>query len=324
MFKLQKGDEVRVIAPAKSLKFIGEVNTNIAIKALEDLGLKVTFGKNVMNTERRLSASISDRVSDIHDAYKDKNVKMIFTVIGGFNSNQLLPYLDWDLIKNNPKPLCGYSDITSLLIALKTKTNSLNFYGPHFSSFAMIHNSAFIKNEFKKMVLSDEDVFEMGISEKWSDDTWFINQEKRDFVKNSGGWIINEGQGTGKLFGGNLSTIMLIKGTEYWPQITEDTILFIECVSLFGYDEFERNLVSLIQSPFFKYVKGLMIGRTQKDSEISQDDIFEIIRSKKELENIPVVANLDFGHTMPITIIPYGKEATISAQNNNLKIIIKK
>ena len=105
------------------------------------MGYKVSFGKNVMNSvnEDFCCGSISDRVADIHEAFRDKNVKAILTVIGGYNINQLLDYIDFKLIKENPKIFCGFSDITALSNAIYSKTGLVTYYGPHFSSFGMIH-----------------------------------------------------------------------------------------------------------------------------------------------------------------------------------------
>ena len=108
--KLKKGDKVMVIAPARGLKMIGKDAREIATERLNSLGLEVVFAPNTNDTnwDYMGSSSIEKRVADIHSAFSDKSVKAIFTVIGGFNSNQLLEYVDYDLIKNNPKIFCGY------------------------------------------------------------------------------------------------------------------------------------------------------------------------------------------------------------------------
>ena len=112
--KLKKGDEVRIIAPSRSMKILSEEIKNIANERFSDLGLELSFGKHVYETNEFNSLSIESRIEDLHEAFSDKNVKAVITVIGGFNSNQLLRYIDWDLIKNNPKIFLGYSDITIL------------------------------------------------------------------------------------------------------------------------------------------------------------------------------------------------------------------
>src|SRR3989339_1738471 len=133
--KLQQGDEIRIIAPAASMAIISEETKATATRRLIDLGLNVSFGAHAEENDDFNSSSIVSRVEDFHRAFSDKNVKAILTVIGGFNSNQLLRYLDWELIKNNPKIFCGYSDITALNNAIFARTGLVNYSGPHYSSF---------------------------------------------------------------------------------------------------------------------------------------------------------------------------------------------
>lgn len=102
-----------------------------------------------------MSSSIKSRVEDLHDAYKDKSIKAIFTVIGGFNSNQLLKYLDYDLIKGNPKILCGYSDITALTNAITAKTGIVSYSGLHFSTWAMKKEFEYNLEYFRKCLMNE-------------------------------------------------------------------------------------------------------------------------------------------------------------------------
>ena len=121
--KLKKGDEVRVVATSRSLKLIGAETREIAEKRFAELGLKLTFGKHTAeeNADMFISDSVQNRVADVMEAFADKNVKAIFTVIGGFNSNQLLDYLDYDIIAKNPKIFCGFSDVTAIANAIHEK-----------------------------------------------------------------------------------------------------------------------------------------------------------------------------------------------------------
>lgn len=93
-----------------------------AIKYLSDKGLEISFSKNSRELDEINSSSIESRIEDLHEAFRDKNVKAILTCIGGFNVNQILEYIDYSVIENNPKILCGFSDITALLNAIYTKT----------------------------------------------------------------------------------------------------------------------------------------------------------------------------------------------------------
>lgn len=137
--KLQPGDEIRVVAPARSLSLINKETRDIAVDNFNKLGLKVTFSDNCEESDQFLSSSVESRVKDLHDAFLDKkNVKGIFTVIGGYNCNQILDELDFNMIKENPKVLCGYSDITALGNAIfAKKTGLITYSGPHYSTLGM-------------------------------------------------------------------------------------------------------------------------------------------------------------------------------------------
>lgn len=323
--KLKEGDEVRVIAPSRSMTILGEDCKKIATERLEALGLKVTFGKYVMEAdEDYLIASAQHRAEDLNEAFKDKNVKAILTVIGGFNSNQILDLIDYEAIKENPKIFCGFSDITALSNSIYAKTGLVTYSGPHYSSFGMLKGFEYELEYFKKMFFSDEE-FEVVSSKEWSDDLWFIDQENREFIPNDGMFVINEGKAEGEIVGGNLCTLNLLQGTKYMPNI-ENKILFLEDDNMAGkifLMEFDRNLQSLIHTPEFKTVKALVLGRAEKDCIMTKEKWIKMIKNKPELKNIPVIAGVDFGHTTPIIAFPIGGKARLEAKDNNIKLFIK-
>ena len=323
--KLKAGDEVRIIAPSRSMAILGEDCKKLATERLESLGLKVTFGKHVMEFDPdSFSTTIENRLEDLHDAFRDKNVKAILTVIGGFNSNQLLDYIDYDLIKENPKILCGYSDITALSNAIYARTGLVTYSGSHYSSFGMLKGFEYEFEAFKKMFFQEEEV-EIKSSEEWSDDAWFIDQENREFIPNEGMFVINSGEAEGRIVGGNLCTLNLLQGTKYMPDIT-DSILFIEDDNMAGklfFVEFDRNLQSLMHLPEFKTVRGIVIGRNEKGCEMTKEKWIKLIKGKKELSNIPVIAGADFGHSTPRFDFPVGGTAKLVARENEIKLTIK-
>lgn len=322
--KLKAGDEVRVIAPSRSMVILGEDCKKIATERLESLGLKVTFGKHVMESDSDyMCASIESRVEDLNEAFRDKNVKAILTVIGGFNSNQILDYIDYDAIKENPKIFCGFSDISALSNAIHAKTGLVTYSGPHYSSFGMLKGFDYEMEYFKKMFFQEEE-FEITSSNEWSDDAWFIDQENRTFFPNEGMFVINEGDAEGDIVGGNLCTVNLLQGTEYMPDIS-NKVLFLEDDDMAGkiyLMEFDRNLQSLMHMPEFKTVKGIVCGRAQKGSCMTKEKWFKIF-DKPEFKNIPVIGGCDFGHTTPIITFPVGGYAKIEAEGECAKVFIK-
>lgn len=321
--KLQKNDEIRIVAPSRSLSLLSEDIVELAKQKLEQQGFNVSFSKNCSIKDSFDSSSISQRVEDLHEAFLDENVKAIFAVIGGFNSNQLLSHLDYDLIRNNPKIFCGLSDITALQNAITVKSNLMTYSGPNYSVWAMQKAFEYNLSYFLKCLMS-KDVYEIKASKIWSDDAWFEDQENRNLMKNNGYIILNKGKAEGTIFGGNLCTFNLLQGTGYMPSLNE-SILFLEDDDIVGdltAEEFDRNLQSIIHQTDFHKVKGLVIGRFQESSEITPEKLKLIIKSKVELDYIPIVANADFGHTNPMFTFPIGGRAHLNATHNvQLKIL---
>jgi len=318
--KLQVGDEIRVIAPATGIKILSDECLALARQRFESMGLKVSFGKNTTkeNWDMSGSTSIENRIEDLHQAFNDKNVKAIFTAIGGNNSNQLLDYIDYNLIAKNPKILCGFSDITALLNAIYAKTGLVTFSGPHFSSFGMLRGIEYTVENMRKMLIEDGKN-QLRPSPEWSDDLWFLDQNNRTFIKNEGYWKLQDGCAKGTLIGGNLCTFILLLGTPYRPAFVKDTVLFIEDTENCHIAEFTRNFQAIIQQPDFVNVKAVLIGRFQKKSEVTKEQLeFMINRFAPKLKGLPVIANLDFGHSTPLLTIPIGGTAEID--QNGIKI----
>ena len=323
--KLKKGDEIRIIAPSRSMKILGKDCIELATKRLEEEGFKVTFAEHVMDSfdDDYNCAKVEDRVKDLEEAFKDKHVKAILTVIGGYSSNQLLQYINYDVIKENPKILCGYSDITALLDSIYAKTGLVTYYGPHYSSFGMKKGFEYTLEYFRKMFIEENEEIDVLPSKEWSDDAWFIDQENREFFENKGYLTINEGKAEGEIVGGNLCTLNLLQGTEYMPDV-ENKILFLEDDGMAGNAfimEFDRNLQSLLHT--LKTVKGIVIGRAQKNCNMTDEKWIKLIKNKAELNDIPVIANVDFGHTTPICTFPIGGYAKIEAKDGKASIQIR-
>ncbi|MET3321446.1 UNVERIFIED_ORG: muramoyltetrapeptide carboxypeptidase LdcA involved in peptidoglycan recycling [Peribacillus simplex] len=316
--RLKAGDEIRVIAPSRSLAIVKGEQRRLAEERLMELGFKVTYGNTALVHDDFFSNSIEDRIEDLHDAFRDPNVKGIFTAIGGYNANQLLRYIDYDLIKENPKVLMGYSDVTAILLAIYKKTGLTTYPGPHFSTFGMKAGLEYTMEYFKKAVLQVED-FYLEPSETWSDDSWHLEQDDRTFHTNSGYMVIQEGEARGTIIGGNLCTINLLQGTEYMPSL-KDSILFIEDDEESHPFSFDRDLQSLLQLPDASGIKGIVIGRFQKESGMTDYALQEIIATKKEINGIPVIANANFGHVHPFVTVPVGAKAVMNVKNGKVTV----
>lgn len=312
---------IMVCALSRSLSMICEENIELAKKKLEHLGFNIEFSKNAYVKDSFVSSSINKRISDLHSAVKNENVDIILSVLGGYNCNQLLDYIDYDLIKENPKIICGYSDITVVLNAIYAKTGITTYLGPTFHSFAMKKGLEQTIDYFKKSINHEE--YYLKDPNYYSSDKWYDNQENRKFIKNKGCIVINGGKAEGIIIGGNLCSFNLLQGTPYMPSL-KDKILFIEDDSLVGKEfpyEFDRNLVSLIQQKDFDKVKGIVIGRSQIQTGMTLTKWKKIL-NKKELKTIPIIINANFGHTTPNATIPIGGYCVVDTCKKN-KILIQ-
>ncbi|MBI96032.1 LD-carboxypeptidase [bacterium] len=321
--KLKKGDEIRIIAPSCSAKTVDQKFITLAKEKLESLGFKISFSKNFYEHDLLNTSDPIKRAEDLNQAFSDKDVKAIIAVRGGFPSNELLELLDYDLIKKNPKIFCGYSDITALSNAIYAKTGLVTYSGPNFGSFAMIDGFEYTLNYFIKMLVDDKS-FEVFPSKFWSEDRWKKDQENRNFIKNSGPKIFREGKAEGEIVGGNMCTLQLLQGTAYYPNL-KDKILFLEEDGCFE-DVFkwvlDRNFSSLLQQPNAKSIKAIVFGRMQSQSKTTFEELEYIFAKKFKDLNIPIIYNLDFGHTNPMFTFPIGGRCKIDAKAGDFKLEI--
>jgi len=323
--KLKAGDNVRVIAPANGLadSLVNEYKLK-AIKKFQELNLNLSFSKHANERDEFNSSSIDSRLTDLHDAFSDPSIKMVIAVCGGFNSNQLLKYIDYKLIQKNPKIFCGYSDITALSNAIFAKTGLVTYSGPDFLAFGEEMEFEYTLDYFKKCLFSNQ-AFSIKPSPRWVGDCEIKTRSKNKNkpIKNEGYWIINKGQAQGQIIGGNQCTLNLLQGTEFMPDI-KNSILFLEDDYEAHSGTIDRDLQSIIHLPDFKYVRAIIFGRFESASKINRSLMTKIIKSKKELNNIPVIANADFGHTGPLITFPIGGTAKVSVKNNKVRLEIIK
>lgn len=319
--KLRPGDEVRVVSPAISLRIIPEDQRRTAAERLEALGLRCSFSANAEVLDRFESSPVESRVSDLHEAFADPGVAGMLTTLGGYNSNQLLGHLDYDLIQENPKVLCGFSDITALATAIHARAGLVTYSGPHFTTFGMVRAIGYTREYFERCLMR-AGPFEVPPADHWSDDPWYEDQENRELVPNPGYEVINEGEAQGTLLGGHLGTLCLLFGTSFMPDLA-GSILLLEDDEEARPHHFDRELQSLIHQPGFEGVRGMVFGRFQRASKMDLDTLREIVRSRRELDGIPVVANASFGHTTPQFTFPIGGSGNLRAGGGETRLLIE-
>ncbi|MEI4302053.1 S66 peptidase family protein [Streptococcus suis] len=309
MKKLKKGDHIRVVSPSSSIERIGGFEANLAAKEkLEELGFKLSFSEHYFENDIFDSAPIASRVADLEIAFADESVDAILTTIGGVNCNELLPYLDFDLIARHPKIFCGYSDTTALLNAIYAKTGMQTYMGPAYSSFKMDLGQQYQTEAWLKAVTQDS--YDLIPSPEWSSDAWYLPDTPRTFYPTE--WkVYNPGQASGIAIGGNISTLNLLTGTEFAPR-PDKYILFLEEAEDDDYLIIARHLTALLQA--YPNPQALVFGRFPKETKMTEEILLAILDKHPILKKVPVLYDLDFAHTQPLFTITIGGQVELDTE----------
>lgn len=309
--KLKQGDNIRIIAPADNLPpDFKEEQKQHGIKLLESLGLKVSFGKYLFESNNFSTTSVDKRLQDLHEAIADPQVHALLSLTGGSSGNQLLKHLDYEMVKNNPKIFCGLSDNTEFTNAFYAKAGLVTYNGPNFTTLAMGRLVDYSLEDMRKAFFSEE-AYTIEPSTHYCD-----SKKDREIIVNEGHWTIQEGTAEGKCIGGNLLTCNFMLGNEFMPSI-KDSILFLEENHIIDFKGVQKEIQEILNHPDSNSIKGILIGRFQKETGMTRELLTELIHSKPELENLPVIGNIDFGHTIPIVSIPFGGRLRFHAQEDD-------
>ena len=283
--KLNKGDIIGVIAPSSPIMKDDLEKINKSILLMEGSGYNIKFGKNAFKNTLGYGATPKEKAEDINEMFADKEVKLIFCVSGGFNSNSVLEYLDYDIIKNNPKPLCGFSDATSLENIIYEKTGVITFNGP----------------TFKALTSWETEYGYTEVIKRFADCSLELGKEDDEYT------TIQEGIAEGILVGGNLSLVSQMTAGKYSINF-DNKILFIEELFLETPPELVQNhLYHLKQNDVFEKIKGIWVGNY--DGEVALEKILMDVLDGKY--NFPIIKSNNFGHTEKKTVIPVGGVAKI-------------
>jgi muramoyltetrapeptide carboxypeptidase len=289
------------------------------------MGLKVKIAKNASKNSGYVSASIEDRISDIHEAFSDPSCSLVMASIGGNHSNQLITGLDYTLIQNNPKVFIGYSDNTVLHFALATQSKLQTYYGPCFiNQFGEYPNIlGYTHDYFKKAVMQDPQVINIGSSRQYTDEVldWFKNEDAkraRRQTRNMGFDWWRAGSAGGHALPGAIPSINHLIGTKYLPDF-RGSILMIdipEGQSIYqglAIDEADSWLTDLDNAGLLSVINGLVIGRSYRYNKQMVADLKKVVLRITARYDYPILYNADFGHTDPMITIPIASVAKLDS-----------
>jgi muramoyltetrapeptide carboxypeptidase len=305
--KLNDGDTLGLIAPGS---FISKDELDESVANLEQLGFKVKFNKTILDRDGYLAGSDKVRANDVNMMFADKSVKGIICARGGYGCNRILPMLDYVTIRNNPKVLCGYSDITSLISAIFSKTGLVGFHGPvGISTF-----NEFSVSYFKDVLMSTKSNVFLKSAVEETDDT--------DFDR----YTIRSGTADGILVGGNLSILASLLGTPY-DMNYDNKIIYLEEVGEEPY-RVDRMLTELMLAGKFKNAAGIAMGvfkncepRKRNASFTNSFSLREVIFDRLFDLGIPVIYGLSFGHITNKFTLPTGINARLNVAEQTLTLL---
>ena len=304
--RLKKGDLISIISPASAPLDPSKVHNGV--RYFESLGYRVTVSKNVFNVNGYLAGTDEERAEDLNQAFADKNVRAIICSRGGYGTPRILDKIDYENIKQNPKILVGYSDITALQLSIFRKTGLVTFSGPMIAvEFGV---------EFGKKIhpFTEEKFFDMVTRNKKIGPL----KSSRDYRFHFRGKTKTQG----RLLGGNLSLITSILGTEYLPDFFE-SVLLLEEVSEEPYS-IDRMLTQLRLAGILSQVSGIALGQFTNCSaeepdkphrttdEIFKEDLFSFGK--------PLVSNVPYGHVPIKLTLPLGVLVSIDPVKKQFSI----
>jgi muramoyltetrapeptide carboxypeptidase len=303
---LLRGQTVGIISP--SAASADRMEYTFAKEAMEAMGLKVKVGTNFKNRYGHLAGTDEERAADFNAMFADPEVKAIICLRGGSGAARILPLIDYEQVKANPKPLLGYSDITALHCALHSQTGLISFHGPNGSgSWNSFHANQFQQLFFDQKLLS------------------FKNEvTKGDDLVAKGNRIqtLTKGIVEGKILGGNLTVLTALSGTPYYPDF-QDAILFIEDVGEDPY-RIDRMMSTLKLNGTLGKIKGFVFGQCSDCKPGSGYGAFTVDQIMDQYIiplGIPAYFGAMIGHISKQFIIPVGARVRLNANDGSLTIV---
>ncbi len=320
--KLRKDDTIALISPAGAIYETEAIE--VAIESLEALGLKVKKGKNLAKKYGYLAGTDAERVEDLHESFADKDVKAIIAMRGGYGCGRLLDLLDYDLIRQNPKILAGFSDVTALLLAIYAKTKLITFHSPMGTSvwndFTVTHfRNALFEPEFinssanfSTNSLNQQQIILQNPTHKGENLTKIADRIQ----------IIQSGEVEGIFLGGNLTVFASLIGTPYLPDF-ENSILFLEEINEEIY-RIDRLFCQLKLSGILSKVKGIVLGKFTNcghGNRFSSLTLEEVFAHYINPLNIPCFSGAMIGHINNKFTVPVGAKVKINAEKGSIEML---
>ncbi|MFT9496277.1 S66 family peptidase [Anaerosolibacter sp.] len=323
--KLNYGSSIGIFSPSSPITYSSPIRFERSKQYLQNKGFNIVEGSLTGNYDFYRSGSIKQRAEEFNNLIRNPKIKCIMSTIGGMNSNSILPYLDYDEFKRNPKIIIGYSDVTAILLAMYAQTGISTYYGPALvASFGELPPFVDVTYNYFEEITMNELTFPYVLEKPtyWTDEYIQWEKQERSKEERENQWItVQEGIVRGRLIGGNLNTIQGIWGSKYMPEIKDGDILIIED-SLKDAATIERGFSFLKVNGIFDRIAGIILGKHELFNDLNTgrkpyEILLEVLGDKK----LPLLADFDCCHTHPMMTLPIGCEIELDAINKKVSIM---
>ncbi|MDN7240723.1 LD-carboxypeptidase [Planococcus sp. N028] len=315
--RLKKGDKIGIYSPSSPITHSSPIRYARAKEFLEAKGFEIVEGSLTGKRDFYRSATIQERVNELNELIRNPEISCIMSTIGGSNSNALLPYIDYEAFKENPKIMIGYSDATAILLSIYAQTGIPTFYGPalvpSFGEYEPFVDHTY--EYFAKMLMEEQNIpFGVPLPPYWTDEPLNWEVKTDDKIKRENSWVcVKEGTATGRLIGGNLNTLTGFWGSPYMPAIEKGDVLLMED-SLKTASIVERGFNLLMLNGVFDRVSGILLGKHELyDDQGTGRKPYEILLEVLGDRDIPILAEFDCSHTHPMLTMPIGRSIKMDA-----------
>jgi muramoyltetrapeptide carboxypeptidase LdcA involved in peptidoglycan recycling len=333
--KLNPGDKVATVSLSWGGPSVFPNRYQIGVQQLqEEFGLQVVEMPNTLKDTDWLARNPKARADDLMQAFADPSIKGIFATIGGEDSIRLLPYIDYNTIHKNPKIFLGYSDTTISHLTCY-KAGLVSFYGPCIMVEFAENCGMFpyVAESVRRTLFSNDVIGELKPSEGWVFEglDWAdpANQQVRRKLNPPTGWSFLQGSGIhrGHLVGGCMEVFDWARGTEVFPDDWQKAILFLETSEEAPPpEEVARTLRVFAAMGILSRLSGILFGRPggnipPEKFEDYDHAILQVVKEEEGLNDLPIITHMDFGHTSPMFVLPYGVQAEMDMDNNRFTVI---
>ena len=304
--RLKAGDTIGVVSPAGIT--YDPILIDVLTESLDVLGLKMKRGEHMQDRWGYFAGEDQDRAADINQMFADPAVDAIFALHGGWGAARTLDHIDYNLIRNNPKVILGYSDITALLVAIYSRSGIATFHGPNGNSKWNTFSA-----EYVRRLLFDAD--QISYANPVDEDDLLAPRRFRTRT-------IQSGKATGKLVGGNLTVLTSIIGSDYLPD-WKGHVLFLEDIGEAVY-RVDRMLTQLKLAGVLDNLSGFVFGYCtdcKADSGYSSFTLNEVLDQHIKPLGIPAWTGSMIGHIDKKFTLPLGIEAEINADTGEIKLL---